>query len=107
MISGRLNKNILIEKLVTQINEFGEETTEYVTTYKTRADVVYDNGNRTVENGEVFFSYNKTFILWYYFTKVLTELDRILYEGKYYRILSLEPVQESKILYVRTELINE
>ena len=107
MISGRLNKYITVEKLTSKVNEFGEETAVYETKYRTRADVVNDSGNRITENGEIFFSYNKTFILWYYHSKLITEVDRILYDGKYYRILTLEPVKENKMLYVKTELINE
>ena len=107
MISGRLNKCIIIEKFKSTVNEFGEETAQYVSTYKTRADVLYDNGNRVNENGEIFFSYSKTFVVWYHYNNLITELDRILYGGKYYRIMSLEPVKENKMLYIKTELINE
>lgn len=108
MRSGKLKKFIVIEELKTITNEYGEEeSTVYTEKLRTRADVVNENGNRENNNGEIFYSYNKTFILWDYFNNVLGEYDRIIYDGKPYRIISKDLVEEDKILYVNTELIDE
>lgn len=108
MRSGRLNNFIVIEEMKTVTNEYGEEQeTIYTEKLRTRADVMFDGGNRLTDNGEIFYSYSKTFILWDYYDKVLGEFDRIIYKGKPYRIISKELVKEDKLLYVRTELVNE
>ena len=108
MRSGRLNNFIVIEELKTFKNEFGEEEKNiYGEKIRTRCDVVNENGNRVNENGELFYSYTKTFILWDYFDELISEFDRINYKNNQYRILSKDLDKEKKILYVRTELINE
>lgn len=108
MKSGKLNKYIVIEEMKPVENEYGEEvSTIYTEKLRTRADVVNDSGARETGNGEIFYAYNKTFILWDYFDKVVSEFDRIIYENKPYRILTKEVVKETKTLYLKTELINE
>lgn len=108
MRSGRLQHFIIIEEQKVLTNEYGEgENTIYTEKLRTRADVVNDSGNRLTDNGEIFYSYTKTFILWDYYNKILGEFDRIIYEGKPYRIITKELVKEDKLLYVKTELINE
>ena len=108
MRSGRLNNYIVIEELKTVTNEYGEEeSTIYCEKLRTRADVVNDGGNRENDNGEIFYAYTKTFILWDYYDKIINEFDRIIYKGKPYRIITKDLVKEDKILYVKTELMNE
>lgn len=108
MRSGRLKHFIVIEGLSTKSNEFGEEENSvYSEKLKARADVVYDSGNRTNDNGEIFYSYTKTFILWDYFDEKVNEFDRIVYKGNYYKILSKELDEPNKLLYLKTELVNE
>lgn len=108
MKSGKLNKYIVIEGLTTIKNEYGEEqSTEYTEKIRTRCDIVNDSGSREIDNNEVYYSYYKTFILWDYFDKKISEFDRIIYEGKKYRILTKEVIKETKTLYLKTEQINE
>lgn len=108
MRSGRLNNFIIIEEPTSVTNEYGEEEkTIYSEKLRTRCDVINDSGSREVDNGEIFYSYTKTFILWDYFDKVLNEFDRIIYKGNPYKILSIELVKEDKLLYVRCEKANE
>ena len=108
MQSGRLNKFIVIEEKRTMTNEYGEEEqTFYTEKIRTRAEVINDSGNRSVDNGEIFYSYNKTFVLWDYYEKVINEFNRIIYQEKAYRIISIDVVKESKLIYVKTELIDE
>lgn len=108
MKSGKLNNIITIEKLNTTINEYGEEiSNHYTEKLRTRCDVVNDGGNRVNENSEIVYTYQKTFILWDYYDKILNEFDRIIYKGKPYRIITKDLVKEDKLLYVKTELMNE
>lgn len=108
MRSGRLKHFIIIEELKTLTNEYGEEqSTIYTEKIRTRADVVNDGGSRIEDNGEIFHAYTKTFILWDYFDNLLGEFDRIIYKGKPYKVITKELVKEDKLLYVKTELMNE
>lgn len=108
MRSGRLNNFIVIEEKKTITNEYGEEEQIiYSEKIRTRCDVLNDSGNRENENGEIFYSYTKTFIFWDYFDKVIDEFDRLVYKGKPYRIITKDLVKDDKLLYVRTELMNE
>lgn len=108
MKAGKLNNYVVIEGLKTNKNEFGEEESSiYTEKLKTRCDILNDGGNRTNENGEIIYSYNKTFIFYDYMDNFIDEYDRIIYKNKPYRILSKDLVKETKALYVRTELVNE
>lgn len=108
MRTGKLNDFIIIEGLKTITNEYGEEeNTIYTEKLRARCDVVNDSGNRELNNGEVFYSYNKTFILWDYMDKHIDEYDRIKYKDKYFRIITKDVVKETKTLYVKTEMVNE
>lgn len=107
MNPGRLTKRIEIRRPVTEVNRFREEETRYIDITKTRAEVRHDRGNRLEENGEIVHAYDVTFIVWLYVRDHVEENDIIMWEGKSYRIISLEPVEESKILYIKTATINE
>lgn len=108
MKAGKLNNYVVIEGLKIKSNEFGEEESSiYTEKLKTRCDIQNDGGNRTNENGEIIYSYNKTFIFYDYMDNFIDEYDRIIYKSKPYRILSKDLVKETKTLYVRTELVNE
>lgn len=108
MKSGKLNNFIIIEELRTITNEYGEEESSiYTEKIRCRADVRNDSGNRENDNGEIFYAYTKTFILYDYMDKYINEFDRIIYKGKPYRIITKDLVREDKILYVKTELMNE
>lgn len=104
--AGLLTKIIKILTPKTTINEFGEQIQEYSVSYKTRARVLHDNGNRTNENGEIFYSYQKTFNIRSYVP--ITEFDLVEFEGKRYRVITIEnriETQNDKL--VITEQIND
>ena len=108
MRAGKLKEFIVIQSLNVISNEYGEEErSEYCDKIRTRADVVKNGGNRTNENGEIVFDYSKTFIVWDYFDEIVNEHVRIIYERKPYRIITKELDNDNKILYIKTELINE
>ncbi|MDV3120789.1 phage head closure protein [Segatella copri] len=51
------------------------------------------------------FNYTKIFTIRYYHN--IDEKDRILWKGKLYRILSVEPDRDKQSIIIRTELIND
>lgn len=105
MNAGRLNQIITVERPTISKDDYGANQTTWNNIITTRADVQFDGGNRITENSEIIHSYTKTFTIRYYHK--VDEKDRILWEGKHYRILSIEKDRDKMNLTIRTELINE
>ena len=104
--AGLLNEVIQILSPSTTINEFGETVQTYKVTYVTRARVEHNNGTRTNENNEIFYSYQKTFTVRSYVP--VNEFDLVEYNNKKYRIITIEDrikAYNDKLLI--TELIND
>lgn len=103
--AGLLTQIIEILSPTNTKNEFGEIIQEYKVTYRTRAKVSNQSGNRTMENNEIFYMYNKTFQVRSYVP--VKDRDLIRFKGNDYRILTIEDRKEEendKIIY--TELVN-
>ena len=106
MIAGKLNKVVTFQKLNLLKNEFGEiEGEEWVDKFTTRAQITYQNGQRTDENNELFFAYQVTFTVRIYHD--IDELDKVVFNNKNYRILSIEENDQAQLKNIRCELINE
>ena len=105
MRSGLLTEQIKILRPEITRNAFGEQEEEYKDHYTTKARVLHNSGRRSVENGEILYSYEKTVEVWKYVDVV--ETDFIELDGKQYRILSIEDdkTQQKKIITI--ELIND
>lgn len=76
-------------------------------TYKcsTRARVNYASGSRTLDNQEIFYDVNRTFIVRYYVPVVDT--DEIRWNGQRWQILSIDKNREYNDIIINTTLINE
>lgn len=107
MIAGKLNKIISIQKLNIIKNGLGEvEGEEWVDKLPNiRSQVTYQNGNRVDENNELFFAYQITFTVRIYHD--IEELDKVIYNDKSYRILSIEENSDLQLKNLRCELIND
>lgn len=105
MNGGRLTEVITIERPTIVQNDFGANKFQWQNYIQTRADVQYESGTRATENDEVIFSYNKIFTIRYYHD--IDEKDRIIWNNKKWRILSIEPDKSKQLITIRTELINE
>lgn len=105
MNAGRLTEVISIERPSIAQNDFGANSIQWQKHIQTRADVTFESGTRVTENNEVIFSYNKVFTIRYYHD--IDEKDRIIWNGKKWRILSLEPDKAKQLITIKTELINE
>lgn len=105
MNAGRLNQIITVERPTIIKDDYGANSIHWNNIITTRADVQFDGGNRITENNEIIHSYTKTFTIRYYHK--VDEKDRILWQGKHYRILSIERDKDKQNLTIRTELINE
>lgn len=105
MKAGLLKEKVFIYKPVITKTDFGDTKVDYELYYPTRAAVLWNSGNRENENNEIFFAQNKTFIIRSYVP--ITEQSRIKFNGKFYRVLSVEPNKVYNNLQVVAELINE
>ncbi len=92
--------------MIVTVDEYGHEITSYIDSFTTRADVIWNNGDRIVSNNEIFFSNTVSFIVRYYCD--VEDTMRIVYSDKLYRIISVNPDRD---LYrnktIIAELINE
>lgn len=105
MNAGRLNEIIVIQRTKVSKDEYGANKIQWNNLITTRADVQFESGNRTTENNEIIHTYSKVFTIRIYHQ--VTEKDRIFWDGKHYRILSIEKDKDKQNLTIKTELINE
>lgn len=105
MQAGLLKNPIDIYKAVITTNEYGEQATEWVKAYSTRARLIHDNGNRQLPNGEVYYNYIKTFEVRQYVP--ISDFDRIFFDGQFYRILDIEPNDEQQKIIIKGEKVND
>ena len=105
MQAGLLKNPIDIYKAVITTNEYGEQATEWVKAYSTRARLIHDSGNRQLPNGEVYYNYVKTFEIRQYVP--ISDFDRIFFDGNFYRILDIEPNNEQHKIIIRGEKVND
>lgn len=104
MNSCILKDPIDIYELVTTKTEYGTIQTSYNLKYHTRAYVRFNSENLTVSEGEVYFPINRTFIVRAYVPVV--ETDQIEYEGKRYKILSINKNKYFNDTEINTVTVN-
>lgn len=107
MNPGQLKEPITIVRAETQTNRFGEEKAIRRELLHTRAQIRHDRGFRGMENDEIVHTYDITFIVWLYVAKAIKDTDEVVWGSRRYRITALEPVEESKILYIKAVSVNE
>lgn len=105
MEAGKLKDRIKILQRNIIINEYNEQGIEYVTYRDTRAQVIYKQGNKVIENDEIVQVYNPTFIVRNYIQ--VNETMLIEFKNNKYRILSIieDTQKQNKTIY--TEKVNE
>lgn len=107
MRSGALRELITIDRSRSLRDGFGYDKGRKKSRIKARAQIRHDRGTRIEENGEIVHSYDITFIVWIHLLPHIDENDVVEWRKRRYRIISLEPVRETMILYIKAELINE
>lgn len=103
--AGLLNEPIEIYKVVTEVDEYGVKNELLELRTKTRARVQYNSGSRNIEHSEIVHDYTKTFTVRYYVE--VEDYDKILWQGKYYRVLSIDSSREFQEKRINTEVIND
>lgn len=105
MNAGRLKYIITIQRPTIKQNDYGANGLDWKDYITTRADIQSVNGERVKENNEIVFAYTKTFTIRIFHD--IDEKDRILYDGKKYRILSIDKDRDKQLIAINTELVNE
>lgn len=105
MIAGLLKDRIEIWQPLVVRDEYGNQKTTYQFKTSTRAKIDNVKGERAEENDEVVYVYTKTFHVRIYVN--VGDFDRIKWNGKFYRLLNIEPNKERQELKIETQLINE
>lgn len=105
MRAGLLKENIEIITPVVTKNKFGEQSQRWDSKYHTRARVIHNNGTRTNENGDIFYTSFKTLEIRYYVP--IDDYDRVKWKNKVYRILNIEPDVDNNKKIITIELVND
>lgn len=105
MYAGLLKEVIEIYDMSASINEYGERKNELVKTFATRAKVSHSSGSRSVIDNEIQTPYVKTFVMRDYVP--VLDTSWILYESKYYRVLSIDVDKDIRQKIVIAEVVNE
>ena len=90
---------------VVTSSDFGGNETNYVAKYQGKAAVKYKSQDRTNENSEIFYSTVIEIKVRHYVP--VEEEDRIMWNGKQYRILSLIPDSKRREITIIGEKVNE
>ena len=104
MRAGVLTEPITFIKAEISKNDYGQEETVWNDYIKTRSQVKYKSGNRATENNEIINTYTVEFIVRRYHK--IDEFMRILWNGKYYRILAINEDRLKQSITITGELIN-
>ena len=92
--------------MTVTVDVYGHEITTYTDAFTTRADVIWNNGNRIVSNDEIVYENTVSFVVRYYCP--VEDTMRIKHQDKLYRIISVNPDRDLyKNKTIITELINE
>lgn len=105
MRAGTLHYPITIQEPVAIKDGYGANSIDWRDVISTRSNVTYNSGNRQNQNNEIVHSYTVTFTVRYYHK--VNENMRILWNGKKYRILCINPELYKQSTTIVTELINE
>ena len=105
MMAGKLTERIVIAYKLRKENELGEvEECSYFPKYETKAQVIYKSGNR-VDDYSIQTEYTVQFVIRYYHN--VAETDRVMYNGDYYRIDSIERNRQYQLQKLNCTMIHE
>ena len=105
MFAGQFNEIIKIYKSIETINEYGEREITTQLDYTTRAKVEETSGTRQNENNEIVYDHLKTFYTRSYVP--VTDTSIIEFDGRKWRVISIDRRKEHNDIKIVAELINE
>lgn len=105
MNSADLKDRIDIYEQIDNKTEFGRTDISYRFKYSTRARVNYVSGNTTMDNDEIFYAVNRTFIVRHYVPIAYT--DVIKYDNDFWQVTSIDKVHEYHNIVINTVRLND
>ena len=105
MQAGRLTEIIKFLRLEKVKTDTGSEYNTYVHDHTCRARMTYTGGDRTNENGDIFYSHHINFEIRQGLD--FNELYRIEWKGDQYRILCIEQDRHNQSTRIVTEKVND
>lgn len=105
MRAGLLSEHIIFYRPVKVKTESGSEENIYIDSHHCRARMTYSGGDRTNQNGDIFYSHRVNFEIRQGYD--FDELYRIEWDGRMYRILSIEKDRHNMSIMIITELLND
>lgn len=103
--AGLFNEKIEIYDFTQTKSRIGVVTSTIQKVYETRAKVGHIGGSRTVINSEIVTSYEKNFVVRIYVP--VTDTSWIKYQGKYYRVLSIDKDIAMQQQVIVTQLVED
>lgn len=104
MNSALLRHIIDIYELVETKTQYGTIKKDYQHKYQARAHVIFNSENQVISEGEVYYPINRTFIVRAFIP--VKETDVIEFEGKRYKIMSINKNIYYNDIEIVTTLIN-
>lgn len=104
VIVGDLRYVINVKRLAKVKDEYGAVSESYATVYTLKAGVKNMSGTKAISNDEIFNTSTLQFTTWY---RTINDSDRIEYNSKKYKILSINEIGFKEGLTITAELINE
>lgn len=95
----------IYEQVVEDTNDFGRTDISYKLKCQTRARVNYLSGDRTMDNDEIFYSVNRTFIVRSYIDVKYT--DVIEYDNDFWQITSIDKIHAFNDIVINTIRLND
>lgn len=105
MDSALLRHKLDILALTTTKTKYGTISTSYEQKYSTHCHAIFDSETQVVSEGEILYPINITFVVRAYVP--VTEKDRLVFEGKKYKILSINKNEYYGNIEIKTTLVNE
>jgi head-tail adaptor len=104
MIIGKMRYDIIVQKKINIRGEFGEFKEEWSDYLNLKADVIYNNGGKTIDNDEIFNTQQITFTIYY---RDVKEDMIIIFNNKKYQINFINEIPYKQGIIISAELINE
>jgi hypothetical protein len=105
MNAAILKDVINIYSLTTTRTDFGTIKDSWTLKYTTRANTSFSSESQVVSEGEVYYPINRQFIVRAYVP--VTETDYIEWDGKKWKVLSIDKNKYYNDISIQTTLINE
>ena len=103
--AGKLKEVIEIYSNEIIKDEYGQEVETKVLKCSTKPELRHYKGSRNIENSEIVHNYLKSFLVRYYVD--VDDYDIIKWDGKYYRVIDIEPNREFQYKTINAEKIND